>query len=224
MMVVFVQYLVQQITTVHSTNMIPPDPEPIPNSYNPAQGTAYYFTESGNQLRRMPSYDIEGRGRNNYDDRPEVECPCTKNYPSVFIWVVWIFISLVLPSSWACLWLSFDCMREKRRKDPFSSVFKYMEKAPKHIYYDNACQLSEYCLNREPEFFKHTRFWHNMFHSMGYLCGMNCKSGRILGLAGINSEICEQVNSFLQCIKYTGFHLVTGQLYVLCPILPPLNE
>ena len=38
-------------------------------------------------------------------------------------------------------------------KDPFSSVFKYMEKAPKHIYYDNTCQLSEYCLNREPEFF-----------------------------------------------------------------------
>ena len=31
----------------------------------------------------MPSYDIEGRGRNNYDDRPEVEGPCTKNYPSV---------------------------------------------------------------------------------------------------------------------------------------------
>ena len=82
-----------------------------------------------------------------------------------------------------------------------------MEIAPKHIYFDNACQLSEYCLNREPEFFKHTRFWHDLFHSMGHLCGINLKSGRILGLAGINSEICEQVNSFLQCIKYTGSHL-----------------
>ena len=42
---------------------------------------------------------------------------------------------------------------------------------------------------------------------MGNLCGKNFKSRRILGLAGINSEICEQVNSFLQCIKYTGSHL-----------------
>ena len=82
MIVAFVQYLVQQFTTVHS-NRIPPDPEPIPNSYNPSQGTTYYLTESDNQLRRMPSYDIEGRGRNNYDDRAEVEDPCTKNYPSV---------------------------------------------------------------------------------------------------------------------------------------------
>ena len=96
------------------------------------------------------------------------------------------------------------------RKNPFSSVFKYMEKAPKHINYDNACQLSEYCLNREPEFFKHTKFWHALFHSMGHLCGINFKSERILGLAGINSERCEQVNSFLHCIKYTGSHLSQG--------------
>ena len=33
------------------------------------------------------------------------------------------------------------------------------------------------------------------------------KSGRILGQEGVNTEICEQVNSFLQCIKYTGSHL-----------------
>ena len=36
MIVAFVQYLVQQIITVHSNNRIPPDPEPIPNSYNPS--------------------------------------------------------------------------------------------------------------------------------------------------------------------------------------------
>ena len=117
-----------------------------------------------------------------------------------------VFISLVLPCTWPLLWFSFD-KREEGHKDPFSSVFKYMEKAPKHIYYDNACQLSEYCLNREPEFFKHIRFWHDLFHSIGHKCGLNFKSGRIHGLAGINSEICEQVNSFLQCIKYTGSHL-----------------
>ena len=78
---------------------------------------------------------------------------------------------------------------------------------PEDIYYDFACQLSEYCLNREPELFKNTRFWHDLFHFIGHVCGINFKSGRVLGLEGVNTEICEQVNSFLQCIKYTGSHL-----------------
>ena len=39
------------------------------------------------------------------------------------------------------------------------------------------------------------------------ICGINFKSGRVLGLEGVNTEICEQFNSFLQCIKYTGSHL-----------------
>ena len=106
-----------------------------------------------------------------------------------FFWGLWVFISLVFPCTWPLLWFSFD-KRGEGCKDPFSSVFKYMEKAPKHIYYDNACQLSEYSLNREPEFFKHTRFWHDLFYSIGHKCGLNFKSGRIHGLAGINSEIC----------------------------------
>ena len=38
---------------------------------------------SGQQLRKMPSYDIDGSTKYNYDDRPQVEDPCTKNYPSV---------------------------------------------------------------------------------------------------------------------------------------------
>ena len=92
-------------------------------------------------------------------------------------------------------------------KDPFSSLFKYCQEMPEHIYYDFACQLSEYCLNREPELFKHAWFWHDLFHLVGHVCGINFKSGRVLGLKGVNSEICEQVNSYLQCIKYTATHL-----------------
>ena len=83
MMVAFCRYLVQHVIAMHSRNRNPPDPTPIPNSYKPAEGTAYYFTPSGQQLRKMPSYDIDGNTKYNYDDRPEVEDPCTKNYPSV---------------------------------------------------------------------------------------------------------------------------------------------
>ena len=94
---------------------------------------------------------------------------------------------------------------------------------PENIFYDFACQLSEYFLNREPELFKNTRFWHDLFHFIGHLCGVNFKSGRVLGLEGVNTEICEQVNSFLQCIKYTGAHL-SQPLYFLSPIFPVFDE
>ena len=93
------------------------------------------------------------------------------------------------------------------RKDPFSSLFKYKPTAPDEIFYDNACQLNEYCLNREPGYFLSTRFWHDLFHALGHKCGCNFKSGRVCGLEGMNTEICEQVNAFLQCIKFTASHL-----------------
>ena len=112
---------------------------------------------------------------------------------------LWLHVSLVL---------SFHFIAEgEGRGDPFSSLFKYKKTMPKEIFYDFACQLSEYALNRESELFKNTRFWHDLFHALGHLCGWNFKSGRVIGLDNINTEICEQVNSFLQCIKYTGSHL-----------------
>ena len=54
------------------------------------------------------------------------------------------------------------------RKDPFSSVFQYMESPPEHIYYDFGCSLSDYCLNR-----KSTQFWIDEFHGHNHVCGDN---------------------------------------------------
>ena len=88
----------------------------------------------------------------------------------------------------------------------FIGVIKEMKNNIPQIY-DFACQLHEYCLNREPELFKNTRLLHDLFHSIGHVCGINFESGRVRGLEGVNTEICEQWNSFLQCIKYTGSHL-----------------
>ena len=68
-----------------------------------------------------------------------------------------------------------------------------MEEMPEEIFCDAACMLSEYCLNREPKLFKNTRFWHDLCHSIEH--------------NDINSEICEQVNVYLQYIKYTASHL-----------------
>ena len=46
----FIRYLVHQIKEVHTRNCPTPEVNKIPGSYNPSSGTAYYFTESGNQL------------------------------------------------------------------------------------------------------------------------------------------------------------------------------
>lgn len=98
------------------------------------------------------------------------------------------------------------------RKDAFGAIYKYKESAPKEFYYDYACNLAEYCLNREPGFFKDTRFWHDLFHSLPHLCGKGFKTERVEMLSAVNSEICEQFNSYLQCIKYTASHLRQSNL------------
>lgn len=93
------------------------------------------------------------------------------------------------------------------RKDPFNAIFKYKPTAPQEFVYDFACQLSEYCLNREPNFFCCTRFLHDLFHGITHVCGKAFKSQRAPALRGLNTEICEQFNSHLQSVKYTGSHL-----------------
>ena len=46
----FIRGLVCKIQEVHQNNRPPSPIYEIPGSYNPSSGTAYYFTESGNQL------------------------------------------------------------------------------------------------------------------------------------------------------------------------------
>ena len=82
----FARCLIDKIREVHGNNQPVPNVACIPNSYNPSTGTAYYFTESGEQLREMPKYEVfEGNKRYNacYDDRPEVDGPCNKLLPKV---------------------------------------------------------------------------------------------------------------------------------------------
>ena len=124
---------------------------------------------------------------------------------SVKIWI-WIHVPMVLPNPWALLWIS-SYFRGWREKISFCIIVQVLQwNARPHIL-SFACQLSEYFLNKEPELFKNTKFWHDLFNFVGHVCGINFKSERVLGLEEVNTEIFEQVNSFLQCIKYTGSHL-----------------
>ena len=170
----FVLQLIVLIEHLHlNRNLQVPEIEEIPNSYDPRKGVAYYFTPSGNQLRKMPGYEEVG-GNKNYDDPPEVDPACTKNYPGVsyggFGYIL-LWFCPIHGHSYGFHLISGG----EGRKDPFSSIFKYKPEAPKELFYDNACQLHEYCFNREPAFFLDTRFWHDLFHSIGHLCGSNYK-------------------------------------------------
>ena len=129
----------------------------IPNSYNPEKGVAYCFTPHGNQVRKQPQYCID-QAKKNYDDVPSVDDMCKKIFPCVSYGGFGYMFLWLCPVHGHCYGFHLKSGGEGR-KDPFSSLFKYLPEVPSDIFYDFACQLSEYCLNREPQYFLRTRFW-----------------------------------------------------------------
>ena len=130
----FLQFLITSIEEVHCNNRDPPVANEQQQTYYPPGGTAYYFTENGNKLRDMPTYDVcKTSNKKNYDDNPSVEDHCNKYYPDVsFGGYGYMFL-------WFCPIhghsYGFHLINSAEgRKDPFSSIYKYMEKPPKHIF------------------------------------------------------------------------------------------
>ena len=90
---------------------------------------------------------------------------------------------------------------------------------PATIVYDNCCNLHNYCLNREPDFFKKAKFLVDRFHwsnhtgmvryyDIVHVCYSNtlgCSCGYNLGsypqFLSVNTQVVEQANSTLSRIK-----------------------
>ena len=88
------------------------------------------------------------------------------------------------------------------RNEPFSFLTCYLKEAPKVVVYDFACALEEYCRNREPAFFKFTRFIVDEFHWPGHpSCAPNYDIRLYPWLATVNSVVAEQNNSALARVK-----------------------
>ena len=175
-----------------------------PGTYNPGKlGRAYYFSESGEKLRNVRKFSIDGQNRENnqYDDPPADFDKCEKYYSktnvsargtsSLFLWFC--------PIHGHCY--GFHLTNAEGRKDPSASLYTHLEYPPQDIFYDFSCNLQEYCLNRESDFYKNVRFFHDIFHGFSHKCSKAYRSSRLQGFECINSEICEQFNSFIQCIK-----------------------
>ena len=133
---------------------------------------------------------------------------CAKKISSSVIWWQWIYVFVVLPYSWVLLWFSFNIWSRREKRPIFFTLQISTRGTLRHIH-----QYSKYCCNREPYYFSCTKFWHDLFwhdllfYGIPHKSGKAFKSSRVSSLTNINSETCEQFNSYLQCIKYTGSHL-----------------
>ena len=76
-----------------------------------------------------------------------------------------------------------------------------MKVAPQVIFYDFACSLQEYCFNRESSYFGNTKFYFYIFQGFSHLCSPAYNSKFLSGVRGVATSVCEQFNSYLQCIK-----------------------
>ena len=89
------------------------------------------------------------------------------------------------------------------QKDASASLYCYLEKPSKVVFYDFSCSLSEYTQNRESGYFSQTRFFHNIFHRYSHKCSSAFRCERLEGFSGFNASICQQFNAFFTV--YKGF-------------------
>lgn len=92
---------------------------------------------------------------------------------------------------------------------PFHIFRMTFEVPPRLIIYDNACKLHQYCLNREPLFFKHTQFAVDRFHWRGHVgcsVGYNLYNYDVPDIKAINSQVITSKVNWHICLQRTlGF-------------------
>ncbi|XP_070549105.1 uncharacterized protein [Ptychodera flava] len=102
--------------------------------------------------------------------------------------------------------LGFEVMQQHESPAlPFRIIKQRFHTAPRIIIYDNCCKLHQYCLNREPAFFKNTMFLVDRLHWCNHT---GCSSGYNMNtyktnseIKNLNSQICEQTNAAVSRIK-----------------------
>ena len=189
-------YLLSRIQTIHSSDR-QLDDSSILEKYNPEkQGRAYYFTNHGGRVRDLPKYSVNSDVNSKACKKEYYGNATSGGSTFLFLWFD--------PLHGHC----YGCHMvptSEGRKDPFSSAFLYMDTAPSEVFYDFSCQLEEYCLNREPRFWRNCRFYHDIFHGFTHKCSAMYNSKRVTPLwSGVNTEICEQFNSYIQKLKFSA--------------------
>lgn len=139
----------------------------------------------------------------NYDDVPEADAICNKDYSKGNI-KGWTFCFLAFcPLHGHCY--GFHVINgAEGRKDPFHALLKYKPTAPKIAIYDFGCQFSEFGENREPGYFADTEFYTDVFHGANHSCPYAFQCQSIEKKRCYNTSVCEQFNRYFNLIKKTG--------------------
>ncbi|ORZ30636.1 hypothetical protein BCR44DRAFT_78206 [Catenaria anguillulae PL171] len=109
---------------------------------------------------------------------------------------------------WTCI--GFEVLLEAESVSVvFQALSTRFQEPPAYFIYDNACNLSEYILNRAPSLFKNTTFLVDGFHFNSHT---NCSAAfdsfqHLSGLDGAKSTVQEQRNQHLDKLKLTAPHM-----------------
>ena len=104
----FWEYLQKKVQKLHKDNNRPAPPVArIPNIYDPSSGSAYYFSEHGEQICKMPEYRVSGRITTaNYDGTTSCGWCLQQKISQSAYCRFWISIPVVLSYPWAHIWIS----------------------------------------------------------------------------------------------------------------------
>ncbi len=112
--------------------------------------------------------------------------------------------------------------RGEGRNDVFSPIYCKWREAPTHIIYDFACNLHKYCLNREPKFFRDTKFLIDQHHQGNHIgCSeayrlSTFKQELVADLVYLNDSAAECGNSGLSKLKTSARYMSKQRFMKLC--------
>lgn len=109
------------------------------------------------------------------------------------------------PVTHHCTWVcyGFEVMVTAESPNvPFTFLKTRFEQPPEIVIYDNACNLFQYALNRDPAYFKETRFLFDSLHWPNHKkCAAGYEARSYPKLRGINTQIVEQSNAKIRKLK-----------------------
>ena len=79
------------------------------------------------------------------------------------------------------------------RRDAFLPLYRFKEHPPAAFFSDYVCGIEETDLNLQPEFWKHTSFYHDLFHGFAHKCSKRFMSRRHEQFSSLNTSLMEQV-------------------------------
>lgn len=197
----FFSCLIKQVELIHANDVPVPNAQEIPNTYDPGSGVSYWFTRSGCQVRKAPTFV---KHKPNQD---VLDAQCNKIYPRVNRGGFSYMFTWLCPRHGHCYGYHL-IPNQEGRKDPFYSLYKYCANLPECVVYDASCLLHDYILNRMPGFARLIRFCDDKFHSFGHrMCAVCYRAQECGYLVHTNTSIAEQFNSYMKCVKFTASHL-----------------